>query len=234
MRNKLALLLLTLLFLGGTDADRPAWSQDDDPFGSSTQSTEPASGAPDEHATTNRIDVIAVGRLESERRILALMGDETSVRFIDTPLVQALESVSEIHDIPIFIDRRALEEVGLTEDAPVNIDVKEISLRSALRLMLRDLDLTYVIKDEVLQITTIESAEQNLVTRMYRLPDNLMRKTSQIIEAIQMSVVPKTWSTHGGPSFAFPLDHVLIVSTTSVVHDDVESFLNTLVAAYDR
>ena len=234
MRNKLTLLLLTPLFLGSINVDRPVWSQDDDPFAAPAQRSEPVERAKNEPVSSKPIQVTSVGQCESEVRILATMDDETSLRFIDTPLVEALESVSEIHGIPILVDRRALEEIGLAEDTPVSIGLKEISLRSALRLLLRDLDLTYMVKDEVLQITTLESAEQNLVTRMYRMPGDLIRNTGEIVEALQMSVVPNTWSVQGGPSMAFTIDHVLIISTTSDVHHQVESFLNTLMEAYGQ
>ena len=51
--------------------------------------------------------------------------------------------------------------------------VQGISLRSALRLMLRRIDpeLTYSIQDEVLMITTKEAAAENLVTRVYPVAD---------------------------------------------------------------
>ena len=44
-------------------------------------------------------------------------------------------------------------------------NLKGASLKSALRLMLGELGLTYVIQDEVLLITTKEAAEQKLETR---------------------------------------------------------------------
>jgi hypothetical protein len=64
-----------------------------------------------------------------------------------------------------------LEEIGLSADQPVSITLKNVTLRSFLRLMLRELDLTYMIKDEVMQITTIEAAEQNLVNKVYPVGD---------------------------------------------------------------
>ena len=97
--------------------------------------------------------------------------------------------------------------------------------------MLHDLDLTYMIKD-VMQITTREAAEQNLGTQMYSLPDNLTDKSGDVLTALQSAVAPDTWSTHGGPSAATTIDHVLIISTTSDVHDQVEDFLNTLIETY--
>ena len=174
----------------------------------------------------------SVNLSESEARITAALTDETTQTFIDTPLNEAVFTIGECHNIPMVVDRRALEEIGISDDAPVTIDLKNVTLRSFLRLMLRELDLTYMIDDEVLQITTVEAAEQNLVTRMYRLPSKPAIKSSELLNAMKQSVVPDTWITSGGPSVATAIDHVLIVSTTSDVHYQVNAFLSTLYETY--
>ena len=53
----------------------------------------------------------------------------------------------------------------------MTVDLKGISLRSALRLMLKELSLTYLIKDEVLLITTPEEADNQLSTKVYPVAD---------------------------------------------------------------
>ncbi len=42
-----------------------------------------------------------------------------------------------------------------------------VTLRSALRLMLKEFDLTFVVRDEVLLITGTEPASEMLMTRTY-------------------------------------------------------------------
>ena len=258
MRIPLLTILVLATFGASVSFVPSALSQDADPFGGDPfggsfdggdgPSALPAATAPNvgtlhssdkpaiktERGTSNRIYVANVNQAESEMRIRATLSDETSSRFIDTPLVEAIQAISSMHNIPIVVDRRALEEIGLSHDTPVNIELKNVSLLSFLRLMLRDLDLTYMIKDEVLQITTVESAEQNLATRMYRIPNELVPKADQIMLAMQSAVVPGTWNTTGGPSTAVSIDHVLIVSTTSDVHHQVENFLNTLIETHER
>ncbi|MCA9138154.1 MAG: hypothetical protein KDB00_15390, partial [Planctomycetales bacterium] len=112
-----------------------------------------------------------VGDNETERRIEKALSDETTQTFIETPLSEAIRTISDTHEIPIVIDNRALEEIGLDADIGVNVDLKNVTLRSFLRLMLRDHELTYLIKDEVMQITTLEAAEDNLVTKVYPVGD---------------------------------------------------------------
>ena len=229
----------------------PAWSQNDDPFGGNTaraQKKDAAVAAPVKAADRDVLDrakkamsggrkpihVASGKQYEAEKRIHSALNDKTTITFIETPLADALQVISQTHDIPILADRRALEEIGLSADEPVSMDLKNVSLRSALRLLLRDLDLTYQVKDEVLQITTIEAAECNLIMEMYVLPENLTAKSDKVITAMQTSVVPDTWSTLGGPSSAVAIDHVLVVSTTSDVHHQVEEFLAKLFEKYGK
>ena len=120
----------------------------------------------------------------------------------------------------------------MSSDTPISISLENVSLRSFLRLMLRQLDLTYMVND-VMHITTIEAAERHLRTRMYSLSNNhLVEKSDKLLAAMQSAIEPDTWSALGGPSTATALDHVLIVSTTDNVHHQVEDFLNTLIEIY--
>ena len=167
--------------------------------------------------------------IDAEERINNALGSLTTQIFIETPLSEAIQTISKLHQIPIVIDRRALEEFGLDSEARVNIDLKEVTLRSFLRLMLHDLELTYMVKDEVMQITTVEAAEDNRIMKMYALPTNLAAKSEQVIDVMTRSITPETWKAK---STAMALDHVLVVTTTSDVHDEVRNFLAMLSEKY--
>ena len=54
----------------------------------------------------------------------------------------------------------ALKEAGISENTPITKHFKGISLRSGLKLLLDELQLKYVIHNEVLLITSPEKAEQ--------------------------------------------------------------------------
>ncbi|MBT6849273.1 MAG: VWA domain-containing protein, partial [Planctomycetaceae bacterium] len=103
--------------------------------------------------------VLDLGNNPAEQKIIDELDNETRMTFFDTPLKDVIDQIKGQHNIPIIIDERALTEVGLDSNTVVNIDLKGISLRSGLKLMLNSLELTYVINDEVLKITTPEAAE---------------------------------------------------------------------------
>jgi len=99
------------------------------------------------------------------------LSSQTALEFIETPLLDVIDYLKDRHRIQIALDNRALDVVGIGSDTPVTRDLNGISLRSALRIMLRDLELTYMIQDEVLMITTSEEAEKSSFLKSYNVSD---------------------------------------------------------------
>jgi hypothetical protein len=110
---------------------------------------------------------IRPGGSAAEAKILAALDDKTQLEFIETPLNQVLEFLQDMHEMSIAIDTRALDDVGVGIDVPITRSLKGISLHSALQLLLRDLDLTYIVEDEVLMITTLAEAQARPEVRFY-------------------------------------------------------------------
>ena len=77
------------------------------------------------------------------------------------------------HKIEIELDTRSLEDAGVNEASPVTRGLQGISLKSALNLILGELDLDYVVDNEVLLITTKEEAESpdRMTTKVYPVAD---------------------------------------------------------------
>ena len=108
----------------------------------------------------------------AEKRIYdALDKPVENFEFNETPLRDVIAQIKDSQGIPVEIDQKALEEAGLDLDTPVTKNISGVSLRSALRLLLGDIDLTYLIKDEVMLITTKEKAAENLIIKVYPVAD---------------------------------------------------------------
>ena len=97
--------------------------------------------------------------------------------FADTPLEQVVEFLRGEYGIAVQIDTAALDDLGVGMDEPVTANLRNISLRSALRLMLDPLELTTIHSNEVLLVTTQDAAESRLVVAVYPIRD--IAKTSQ-------------------------------------------------------
>ncbi len=115
---------------------------------------------------------------------------------------------------------------------PVTVHLKNISLRSALRLLLGPLDFNYVIKDEVLLITTKEKCDAELRTRLYPVQDLLDRTVqenlnlnpaSDLIAMITGSVAPTTWDEVGGPGSIkyLAVAKCLVIGQTEEIHEQI-------------
>jgi hypothetical protein len=107
----------------------------------------------------------------AEQRIFLELNKTTNLEVVEMPLKDVVLYLSETHNIPIVLSTKKLEEASVSPDTPITKSFRGITLRSALRLLLRELELTYVVRDEVLQITTPEDAESQLITKVYPVGD---------------------------------------------------------------
>ncbi|QDT65004.1 vWA domain-containing protein [Calycomorphotria hydatis] len=107
----------------------------------------------------------------NEERIRAALEEQTRVEFPNTPLRDAIEFLADYHNITILIDESALLQEGIDSDVEIDLVLDGITLRSAMRLMLKPLNLTYIIEDEVMKITTQTIADETLSTRVYPVGD---------------------------------------------------------------
>jgi hypothetical protein len=176
-----------------------------------------------------------------EQRIKAALGAETLVSVSEMPLADVARQLARQHRIPIEVDKKGLDNVGVDINTPVSRNLSGVSLRSALRLILRDMGLTYKIRDEVLLITSTEEAEKELLTVVYPVTDLVRPRDAQgpgdadyntLIDTISSAVAPQTWSAVGGPSDiqALPVSGVdtIVISQTEEVHEQIESLLKKL------
>lgn len=173
-----------------------------------------------EAASTKRIEQALAGPLHSSGLNLA-----------DKPLNDVVAYLQEEYQIPIQLDARALDEAGIGTDSPVTRSLQHISLRSALKLTLEPLQLTWIIRDEVMMITTNEAADRHLVTCVYNVQglvdDSDPKSMEALAGAIKACVAPDTWSENAGKQADIrPLKPgLLVISQTPDIHKEVSGLL---------
>jgi hypothetical protein len=159
---------------------------------------------------------------------------EDGLDFTEMPLEAVVNVLSDEYGIPIKLDRTALEELGVSSDEKVSISLSGISLRAALRLILKDLELTYIIDDEVLHITTPDEAEQQLRTCVYDVRDlpavTKAGGLERLVDTIISCVATETWAKNGGGEAEVRTlePGLIVVSQTQAVHEEVGDFLETI------
>ncbi|HEX3725099.1 MAG TPA: hypothetical protein VHV08_02605, partial [Pirellulales bacterium] len=106
--------------------------------------------------------------LEMERKLKT----PVSLKFRNRPLSEVLENLAKLAAVNLYLDPKGLGEEGVTSDSPVTIDLtQDISLKSALNLILEPLHLSYVIKDEVLKITSEQLRDGDIYPVTYNVAD---------------------------------------------------------------
>ena len=108
-----------------------------------------------------------------ERAIMKALGDNISVTFKNTRLEAALELLRVKTGQPILLDPEALKEVDATYDSPVTLDAKAVTLRTALKKILSEVGLTYIIKDETIYVTSLARARDTMIVKRYYIGDLL-------------------------------------------------------------
>lgn len=97
----------------------------------------------------------------------------------EVPLKDFVEALEGTLDTSIVLATKKLEEAAINVETPVTYRLKNVRMKTALRLILGELGLTYLTYDNVLMITTPEDAGSQLVTRVYDCRD-LMKLPSPV------------------------------------------------------
>jgi hypothetical protein len=84
---------------------------------------------------------------------------------LDEVLKQVATSAKSLDGkaLPIYVDPIGLQEAEKTLTSPVVIDLEGVPLKFSLRLVLKQLDLAYCVRDGVLIISSVEGVEQELM-----------------------------------------------------------------------
>ena len=107
----------------------------------------------------------------NEERIRRTLDKPTEVNFIEMTLEDAINYLKDYHSINIWIDKPTLADEGVALDQTVTLQLSGVSFRSTLKLLLEPYQLTWVIEDEVMKITTSVRAGERLSTRVYPVAD---------------------------------------------------------------
>ncbi|QDU99096.1 hypothetical protein [Lignipirellula cremea] len=183
---------------------------------------------------------------KNEAVIRAALAKPFQADYDQTPLNKIVKEIADKFNITVLIDTRALDGVGLDSDTPMTLHTAEISLDSVLRHLLKELELTYMISDEALLITTPDEAEGNLILEIYPVGDLLPPvpagelvyrdwgedRFAEIEEIIQSTSAPDSWDSVGGPASIKGMSmggrELLFVSQTEEVHRAIACLLERI------
>ncbi|WP_246151491.1 type II secretion system protein GspD [Rubripirellula reticaptiva] len=108
----------------------------------------------------------------TENAIKDKLSTQVNIKYRDRPLGEVLDDLMAVTGVPIVIDERALGVVRVTPESPVTLQLpNSISLNSALNIILDKMELTHVIENDVLNITSKEAKRSKVYPVTYRVTD---------------------------------------------------------------
>ena len=145
-------------------------------------------------APTKQIFYPALTKFEKEFQ--EKLNETVSAEFVDAALSDVITFYQDTTGINFVIFANVLGEEGLTTDEPVNITVENISLKTALDLILDPLGLSYVADRDVVIITSRSHAEDMLKTRVYPVGDLCQTPIDYLmLESVIKNTRVGRWST---------------------------------------
>jgi len=183
---------------------------------------------------------------EGERaaeRIQAALAKPTTFEFHETPFKDAVDFLRQLHGIHIEFSSKALEEAGISTEAPIRRTLKDIPLRSALNLLLSELGASYSVENDVLLITSAEDARRRSSPAVYDVagllmaPDDRANLLAAVDLALDSAAEPSVKpgeaksppsSSSVGARRAVLLHSNLVLRGTSQEHEKVARLLDRL------
>lgn len=161
--------------------------------------------------------------------------------FSETSLSDVVSKLRDHYQIEILIDGKSLEDLGMSPDQLISIHLRNMSLQSALKHMLEELELTYLVYNEVLLITTEERADVEMFVYVYPVADLIDPKfkpskseadaaapeLGPLIDILISSVSIDTWADNGGGEGDIRglRPGLLVITQSQDVHNQIRGIL---------
>lgn len=180
---------------------------------------------------------------KTQQEIAQRLSARTELQFHEAPLVQLLDELQRVHQIQAVIDRDGLGNAGISLDVPINFHLAGLTLSEALNSILSELDLTYILRDNLLWITSKDMAENMTTTKVYPVLDLLIASDSEesargeydsLVQLIVANISTTTWDDGDeGSIMAYPPARAIVVRQTAERHNEVQRLLDALRAAHN-
>ena len=191
---------------------------------------------PDDWAEKSKRRSSAAKLTEKEKALLEALKKPVKVDYNRETFQSVIDHLSKQMGQDILLDKQSMEEANVTYDTPITLRFnKPVSGRTALKRVLADVGLTYVIRKEGIEVTTVARAKEMLTVRTYYIGDlmgvvspmmpavvnqfQMIQAVGTILNQIQ-SIDPESWEGRGGPgTVSFdPTTMSIVVKQNAEVH----------------
>jgi hypothetical protein len=159
----------------------------------------------------------------------AKLAAKATCDFSDSSLREVVEWLQEKHGLVVLLDKSGLGEINVSaadrisdhlDDAPIYLLLNRLSLNG----------MAWYFEDDILHITSRDSAESHANTLTYNVGDLLDAgyKLDRLEELITGTVSPESWQSVGGEGVVSSLGDVLFVRQNQRIHFEVNALLAAL------
>jgi hypothetical protein len=170
---------------------------------------------PEDWAEKSKRRTDGIKLTEAEKAILDALNKPVKVDYNNETFQSVIDHLSKQIGQNILIDKQSMEEANVTYDTPITLRFnKPVSARTAIKRVLADVGMTYVIRKETIEVTTLARAREMMTVRTYYVGD-LLGVASPLLPAIEnqflmiqavgiilnqiQSIEPESWEGRGGP-----------------------------------
>ncbi len=122
-------------------------------------------------------------KTDREKEIEHRLYTPVTVDFKNTPLREVLHTIGAYNGINIVADVPSLQEENVSLEQPVTMKLEGVSLKAALNLLLGQVKLTWVIRDEVIQVTSASHAAGKRILKTYQVADLVIPVDNYVVPA---------------------------------------------------
>jgi hypothetical protein len=172
----------------------------------------------------------------AEAKMVKALKTPLNIDLEDSTLEAVIDHLQRVSGVSIVVPKSVLEQKSITKRAPVSIRLKGVTMRTILKKVLSDFDLTFVVREDNIVIATEEQVQESLSTRVYPIADFLpmlgvdvnpkltegkfLEHLRDIIGVIVDLIDPTSWWLNGGRGeIAFDTEYMsLVITQTEDVH----------------
>ena len=189
------------------------------------------------------------------KAVLTALRTPIDIEKASAPLTDVLKSISTAMKQPIILDKRTMQDAGIESSTPTTVNPgTTVTARTALKMALAEHGLTYVIKDNTINVVTRDKAANMMETRVYYIGDlvtplgggfsgvpgraaipnvdaeQMKKNVDNLIKQIKESIDPPSWKGGGSDGKGDITYHsasmALIVKASAEVHGMMAGTLN--------
>jgi hypothetical protein len=185
--------------------------------------------------------MVPIPSVPAEEKIRQQLERRQDVDFHNTPLSELLDYL-RAQGLPVSVDQKRLADAGIALDVPLSFTAKQVPLKFAVRTLLSQHEMSYILRDEALVITSDVVAKETVRLGIYPVGDLLESipcpKTGDVdceslISLITSTIAPTSWSDSGGIGaiLRLPFARAVAISQTETIHEEIADLLAKLRAA---